>query len=124
MTTFEHDEYIQVYHRYNDFEQLYKILKRNYDSVIIPMLPEKNTFKNDLDVTSNRIDQLSKWLKSVATHKELKNDILLDFFFRQNGDSPEFKKIIEDETLIKKNSSSGNLDLTTKAYNMFEKVRV
>jgi len=92
-----------VYHRFSNFEKMYRILKKNYDGVIIAILPEKNTFKNDSDVTAHRIDQLSKWIKAIVSHKELKNDILIDFFLRQNGDTPEFKKIIEDESLNKKN---------------------
>jgi len=77
-STFESEEMVMVHHRFNDFENLYKILRNNYEGIIIARLPEKNLLKNDTALINNRKIQLSTWLKALASHKDIKNDLMFD----------------------------------------------
>lgn len=66
-----------VYHRYKDFEILYRNLTNTYQGLIISALPDKNYFKNDSEVIDHRKKHLTDWLKSLISNDKIRND---DFF--------------------------------------------
>jgi sorting nexin-1/2 len=74
-----------VLRRYSDFLWLYATLQMNNPGVVVPPVPEKNTFGrfDDTFVRQRRL-ALEKCIQKIANHPVLGKDVDLKFFLESD----------------------------------------
>mmetsp|Transcript_33379 Transcript_33379/g.38319 ORF Transcript_33379/g.38319 Transcript_33379/m.38319 type:complete len:296 (-) Transcript_33379:429-1316(-) len=92
-----------VWRRFSDFEWFHSSLTEQdeYKGLVLPSLPEKSFFSknNEAFVESRRHDLIS-YLKSLASHKVIKNSRLFHLFLTTTDDD-EFNELRSQEGTLK-----------------------